>query len=571
MLAETTPLLSPYRGDLIDLFEPAESHAELARYAATLPSVQLSERSRCDLELLATGAFSPLDRFLSRADHESVVRTMRLANGTLFPIPVALPVADDAAVEEGGDVALRGPRNELLAVMSVEEIYPWDRDETAALVFGTRDSKHPLVAEMATWGGRNVSGRLRVLSVAAPRDFAELRRTPRQVRALLADRGRPNVVAFQTRNPMHRAHEELTRRASESIDGVLLLHPVVGMTKPGDVDHYTRVRTYQALTDRYFDRDRVVLSLLPLAMRMAGPREAVWHAIIRRNYGASHFIVGRDHASPGNDSAGRPFYGPYDAQELAVRHAEEIGVTMMPFHEMVYVEELGRYEEAPRVPAGATTRSISGTQLRDDYLGAGRPLPEWFTRPEVAAILAETYPPKHRQGFCVWFTGLSGSGKSTTAELLVTALLERGRGVTLLDGDVVRTHLSKGLGFSKEDRDANILRIGFVAAEIVRHGGAVVCAAVSPYRATRNMVREMVGADRFLEVFVDTPLEVCEARDIKGMYAAARRGEVRNFTGIDDPYETPVAPEVTIETTSVAAERNAAAIVALLRERGFAR
>lgn len=564
-------LISPYGGTLMDLFEPAEAHNALARYAATLPSVQLSERSRCDLELLATGAFSPLDRFLSRADYESVVRTMRLANGTLFPIPIALPVADDVRVEQGQDVALRGPRNELLAVMTIDGIYEWNREETVDCVYGTRDPKHPLVAEMASWGRRNISGPLRVLSTASPRDFRELRRTPREVRALLSERGAANVVAFQTRNPMHRAHEELTKRASASIDGVLLLHPVVGMTKPGDVDHYTRVRTYQVLTERHFAPDRVLLSLLPLAMRMAGPREALWHAIIRRNYGASHFIVGRDHASPGVDSNGRPFYGPYDAQELVARHAEEIGVQMMPFHELVYVDELDGYEEGSRVPAGAKTRSISGTQLRDEYLGAGRPLPEWFTRPEVAAILAETYPPKSKQGLCVWFTGLSGAGKSTTAELLVGSLLERGREVTLLDGDVVRTHLSKGLGFSKEDRDANILRIGFVASEIVRHGGTVVCAAVSPYRATRNVVREMVGSDRFIEVFVDTPLEVCEARDIKGMYAAARRGEVRNFTGIDDPYERPVASELTIETTSATAEANADTIIAFVRERGFVR
>ena len=557
-------MIGPYGGALIDLFDPGA-----AADAATLPSIQLSERSRCDLELLATGAFSPLDRFMGRADYERVVREMRLADGTLFPIPVTLPIADDAKVAEGHDIALRGPHNELLAVMTVEEIYEWDRDELASLVFGTRDTKHPLVAELAGWGRRNISGPLRVIDVAKPNDFADLRRTPREVRALLEERGRENVVAFQTRNPMHRAHEELTRRAAEAIDGVLLIHPVVGMTKPGDVDHYTRVRTYRALVENHFPPDRVVLSLLPLAMRMAGPREALWHGLIRRNYGATHFIVGRDHASPGVDSTGRPFYGPYDAQELFARHEAELGVRMVPFHELVYVDELDRYEEASRVPAGATTRSISGTQLRDDYLGAGRPLPEWFTRPEVAGILAETYPPKHKQGFCIWFTGLSGAGKSTTAELVVSSLLERGRQVTLLDGDVVRTHLSKGLGFSKEDRDANILRIGFVAAEIVRHGGAVVCAAVSPYRATRDLVREMIGADRFFEVFVDTPLEVCEARDTKGMYRQAREGKITNFTGVDDPYEPPLRAELVLDTVGHTAEENAECILEYLIREGF--
>ncbi|HYM59279.1 MAG TPA: bifunctional sulfate adenylyltransferase/adenylylsulfate kinase [Thermoanaerobaculia bacterium] len=561
-------LIPPYGGALIDLMEPSESLADLERYAATLPSIQLSERSRCDLELLATGAFSPLDRFMSRDDFDSVVRTMRLANGTVFPIPIALPVTRDTRVEEGKDVALRGPHNELLAVMTVDEIYDWRRDEVAALVFGTNDPKHPLVAEMASWGQRNISGPMRVISVASPRDFRDLRRTPREVRALLAKRGRANVVAFQTRNPIHRAHEELMKRAGAAIDGVVLLHPVVGMTRPGDVDHYTRVRTYQALTERYFPSERVVLSLLPLAMRMAGPREALWHAIIRRNYGASHFIVGRDHASPGADSAGRPFYGPYEAQELVARHAAEIGVQMIPFHELVYVEELGGYEEASRLPPGAKILSISGTQVRE-LLAAGRPLPEWFTRPEVAAILGETHREKTKRGFCLWFTGLSGAGKSTTAELVVSRIIQQGREVTLLDGDVVRTHLSRGLGFSKEDRDANILRIGFVASEIVRHGGAVVCAAVSPYRAARNQVREMVGSAKFIEIFVDTPLEVCESRDEKGIYAAARRGDIHNFTGIDDPYERPVAPELTIDTTSATPEACSDAVTAVLRDRGF--
>jgi sulfate adenylyltransferase len=552
-------LIPPYGGRLVDLIEPRTS--DLFRYAATLPSLQISERSRCDLELLATGAFSPLDRFMSQRDFQSVLDAMRLADGTLFPIPVTLPIETDVPL--GQDIVLRGPDNAILAVMTVEEIYDWDVDEVALKVFRTTDRRHPLVAEMDRWGKRNISGRLRVLSLPARHDFRDLRRTPAEVRSILEERGRPNVVAFQTRNPMHRAHEELVRRATESVDGVLLLHPVVGMTKPGDVDHYTRVRTYKALTEWYFERDRVLLSLLPLAMRMAGPREALWHALIRRNFGANHFIVGRDHASPG------PFYGPYDAQELVAAHAEELGVTMLPFQELVYIESEDRYEEATKVPSGAETRSISGTEVRDEYLGKGRALPEWFTRPEVATILAETYPPRHRQGFCLWFTGLSGAGKSTTGEIVVSRLLEHGRQVTMLDGDVVRTHLSKGLGFSKEDRDANILRIGFVAAEIVRHGGAVVCAAVSPYRATRDAVRAMVGAENFFEIFVDTPLSVCEARDEKGMYAQARKGMIKHFTGIDDPYEEPLSPELTLDTVSASAESNAEMIVETLMLRGF--
>jgi len=551
-------LIAPYTNSpLVKLLEDG-----LAQYAATLPSIQISPRSQCDLELLATGAFTPLDRFMSQRDYERVVGEMRLANGVLFPIPITLPVDEPPPLHH--DVALRSQKNEILAVMTVEEVYGWDPDEAAQQVFGTTENRHPLVAEMARWGKLNISGKLRVLRLPTPPDFREIRRTPAEVRALLEERGHSNVVAFQTRNPMHRAHEELTKRAIAAIDGVLLLHPSVGMTKPGDVDHYTRVRTYKALTENHYDKDRVVLSLLPLAMRMAGPREALWHAIIRRNFGANHFIVGRDHASPG---AG--FYGPYDAQELVSKHGDEIGVKMVPFHELVYLADEDRYEEASNIPPGATTRSISGTQVRDEYLGKGVPLPAWFTRPEVASILGESYPPRHRQGVCIWFTGLSGAGKSTTADILSMLLLEHGRQSTMLDGDVVRTHLSKGLGFSKEDRDTNILRIGFVAAEVARHGGVAICAAVSPYRATRDQIRAMVGAEHFIEVFVDTPLDVCESRDAKGMYAAARRGAIKNFTGIDDPYEAPLAAEVTLDTTSVSAEENARRIATFLRERGF--
>jgi sulfate adenylyltransferase len=378
-------------------------------------------------------------------------------------------------------------------------------------------------------------------------------------------------VAFQTRNPLHRVHEELTKRAADAVGGALLIHPAVGMTRPGDVDHYSRVRGYQAVVERYYDPRRTLLSLIPLAMRLAGPREALWHAIIRRNYGASHFIVGRDHAGPGVDSQGRPFYGPLEAQELVARYADEIGVQMVPFEELVYLPDEDRYVEISAKPPGARVLSISGSQVREEYLARGRPLPTWFTRPETAAILAEVYPPRHRQGFCIWFTGLSGAGKSTIAEALLPLLLEQGRQVTLLDGDVVRMHLSKGLGFSREDRDANILRIGFVAAEVVRHGGVAVCAAVSPYRAARNEVRHMVGADRFIEVYVDTALAVCEQRDTKGLYAKARRGELRGFTGIDDPYEPPIDPELRLTTEDTPPEECARRIVTLLEQRGFLR
>ncbi len=564
-------LIPPYGGRLIDLRTPPEALEERKAYASRLPSIQLSERAVCDLELLAVGAFSPLDRFMGREDFQRVLDEMRLTSGHIFPIPITLPVEPGPAIRLDQEIALRNAKNELLAIMTIEEIYEWDREEAAQKVFGTQDLRHPLVAEMHSWGPINISGRLEVLQLPPHYDFQDLRLTPAQTRARLEELGRPNVVAFQTRNPLHRVHEELTKRAAEQVDGVLLLHPVVGMTKPGDVDHYTRVRTYKALAQRYYDPNRILLALLPLAMRLAGPREALWHALIRRNYGANYLIVGRDHASPGKDSTGKPFYGPYEAQELVERYSDELGVGVIPFQELVYLPDEGRYEEISKVPPNARTASISGTQVREEYLNGGKRLPEWFTRPEVAEILSEAYPPRHRQGFCVWFTGLSGAGKSTTAEILTVLLLEHGRQVTLLDGDVVRTHLSKGLGFSKEDRDTNIRRIGFVASEIVRHGGVAVCAAVSPYRATRNEVRNMVGSDRFIEVFVDTPLEVCEQRDAKGMYAKARRGEIKGFTGIDDPYEPPRNPEIRLDTVHHTAEENARRILDYLIERGFVR
>lgn len=566
---ESAELISPCGGPLVDLVEPAESADELKKHAGRLPSLVLTERSVCDLELLACGAFSPLGGFMGREDYRSVIGEMRLAGGHLFPIPITLPIEANADVRLDHDVALRNNKNELLAVMTVEEIFPWSRDEEAIEVYGAKDLRHPLVAEMQRWGTHNIAGRLRILQTPTHYDFLNLRMTPAETRARLSALGRPNVVAFQTRNPLHRAHEEMTKQAIDRHDAVLLLHPVVGMTKPGDIDHYTRVRTYKVLAEGYYESDRILLSLLPLAMRFAGPREALWHALIRRNYGANYLVVGRDHASPGSDSKGNPFYGRYAAQELVERHNAELGVRPLPFEELVYLPDEQRYEEFSRSPAHAVTASISGTQVREEYLNRGRRLPEWFTRAEIAQILAEAYPPRHRQGVCIWFTGLSGAGKSTTADVLAVLLNEHGRQITLLDGDVVRTHLSKGLGFNKEDRDTNIRRIGFVAAEVVRHGGVAIAAAVSPYRATRSDVRNMVGSDHFIEVFVDTPLEVCEQRDLKGLYAKARRGETKGFTGIDDPYEPPLQAELTLETTSRTPAENARAIIELLIERGY--
>ena len=566
----TTPkLVSPFGGQLIDLTVPETELSDALAKAKELRSIQLSERSLCDLELMATGAFSPIDSFMGRDDYQRVVAEMRLSRGQLFPIPITLPVRDDLQIQLDSEVALLDGRNEIVAVMYVDEIYEWDLEEAAQEVFKTTDVRHPLVAEMHRWGKRNIAGRLKVLRLPQRYDFRELRLTPRQTRTRLEHLGSENVVAFQTRNPLHRAHEELTRRAAEDIDGVLLFHPVVGLTKPGDIDYFTRVRTYRALANNYYDPNHMLLALLPLAMRMAGPREALWHALIRRNYGANHMIIGRDHASPGNDSTGKPFYGPYDAQDLVRGVEEELGVKAVPFGEFVYLPDEQRYEDVRKLKPNVTVAQLSGTQARDWYRDGGVDLPDWFARPEVAAAIAETHPPRFKQGFCIWFTGLSAAGKSTTAEILTVLLQELGRQVTLLDGDVVRNNLSRGLGFSKDDRDANIRRIGYVASEIVRHHGAVICAAVSPYRATRNGVRSLIGAERFIEVFVNTPIEECERRDSKGMYLKARRGEIKNFTGIDDPYEPPLQPELELNTTTHTAEENARLIIDYLTERGF--
>ena len=527
--------------------------------------VPLGPRALDDYEMLISGALAPLSSFMGRADYEASLRTMRLADGRLFPIPITLPVPP--GVEAGRLLALVHPQGDVLATLDVDEAFEIDPETEARALIGSSDPAHPYTRELMAGSRWRASGRLTPLRAVPHGDFADLRLTPSQVRERVTALGRRNVVAFQTRNPLHRSHEELIKRAAREHDAAILLHPVVGVTMPGDIDYFTRVRTYRALVETHFEPGSVVLALLPLAMRMAGPREALLHAIIRKNHGATHFIVGRDHAGPGLDSAGRPFFDPYAAQELVGTHAEEIGIRMVPFKEMVYVESEDRFEEEDKVPTGARVRSLSGRDVRL-HLSEGRPLPEWFTRKETAVILQEAHPPRASRGFCVWFTGLSGAGKSTTAESLRALLLERGRAVTLLDGDEVRRHLSRGLGFSREDRDLNILRIGYVASEVVRHRGVAICAAISPFKEARDRCRALMG-EAFIEVFMDAPLRVCESRDSKGLYAKARRGELKGFTGIDDPYEAPASPEVRLADPEASALDNARTIVRLLKEKGL--
>lgn len=531
-------------------------------------SLTLDERALCDLEQLAVGGFSPLGGFMGKADYERVVGEMRLADGTLWPLPVTLPVAAGEGVAEGKTLALRDVYGNLLAFLHVEEIYAHDKRAEARNAYGTTDEKHPSVASLNRQPGHYAAGRLEVLRTPPHLDFVALRRTPQQLRDHFAALGWSKVVAFQTRDPMHRADEELTKRAARQVGGGLLIHPVVGAVRPGDVDHFTRVRCYRALVDNHYEPNTVVLSLLPLAMRMAGPREALLHAIVRRNHGCTHFIVGRDHASPGSDSAGNPFYEPDAAQESMARHQAEIGMEMVDLKPMIYLPDEDRYCPVDEVPAGAQTAELSGSQIRDNYLARGLQLPDWFSRRAVAEILNEANPPRFRQGLTIWFTGLSGSGKSTVAHALVERLAEFGRNVSMLDGDEIRTHLSRGLGFSKEDRDANINRVGYVAGLVAQHGGTTLCSVISPYRASRDNARKS-SKGNFVEVFCDTPIAVCEQRDVKGLYARARAGEIQGFTGVDDPYEPPLDPEVTLDTSKQSVPECVETIVGKLIELGY--
>lgn len=560
------------RWPLVDLIVDDGCVAELTRRAIDWPGWQLTRRQLCDLELLSCGGFSPLTRFLGEADYESVCESMRLADGTVWPIPVTLDIPETvlAAAERAGALALRDPDGTLLAALEIDVAWRPDLRAEAAAVFGTTDEAHPgvehLLRRTHPW---YVSGELAVLRLPERAEVDGLRSTPAQLRAEFSRRGWGRVVAFQTRNPIHRAHQQLTLRAAREVNANLLIHPVVGIGKPGDVDVPTRLRCYRAILPTY-PKGRAMLSALPLAMRMGGPREAVWHAIIRRNYGATHFIVGRDHASPGVDSAGRPFYDPYSAQRLLASHAAEIGIEVLPFRRMMYLPERDEYRPEDDVPAGTRALSISGTELRK-RLDQGTDLPGWFTPPEVAAELRRSYPPRSERGFTVFFTGLSGAGKSAVANALCARLVERtGRYVSLLDGDLVRHHLSAGLGFAREDRDRNISRIGFVAAEITRHRGIAVCAPIAPYDEVRREVRRTIEpSGGFLLVYMSTPLEVCESRDPKGLYAKARAGLLTQFTGISDPYEAPTDAEVVIDAREYTVEAATQEIIDALVSLGY--
>jgi sulfate adenylyltransferase len=562
----------PHGGELVNLIASPDRASELQAISREWPSWDLTPRQICDLELLLNGGFSPLRGFMSRADYESTCDRMRLADGRIWPIPIILDISDEfrQGIGPGSSIALRNPEGVMLAAMHVEEVWRPDRSDEAAAVYDTTSPAHPgadyLFGHTNPW---YAAGQLEGIQSPSHYDFRALRLSPSELRAEFTRLGWRRIVAFQTRNPMHRAHQELTLRAAKEVEANLLIHPSVGMTKPGDVEYYVRVRCYEALLSKY-PKDTVKLSLLPLAMRMGGPREAVWHAIIRKNYGCSHFIVGRDHAGPGKDKNGKPFYKPYAAQELLESHQREVGITMVPFQMMVYLEDQDIYVPEDQVPSGSRVLNISGTELRS-RLSEGREIPSWFTFSEVARELQRNYPPRARQGFTVFFTGLSGSGKSTIANILLVKFLEMGgRPVTLLDGDIVRKNLSSELGFSREHRDINIRRIGFVASEITKNGGIAICAPIAPYDEVRKQVRSMIQPHGgFILVHLATSLEVCESRDRKGLYAKARAGLVKQFTGISDPYEPPKDAEVILDTSDLTPDEAAQEIFLHLQREGF--
>jgi len=565
-------LNAPHGGVLVNLMAAPERAKEMHAESRDWPSWDLTPRQLCDVELLLNGGFSPLRGFMTRPDYEGVRDNMRLANGTLWPIPITLDVKEEFAknLTAGSTVALRDAEGVMLAALHVEEIWSPDRTAEADAVFKSTSKAHPgadhvINRSHPVYLGGHVEG----VQLPAHYDFRSLRLTPAELRAEFVRLGWRRIVAFQTRNPMHRAHVELTLRAAKQVEANLLINPSVGMTKPGDVEYYVRVRCYQELLPKY-PRDTAKLALLPLAMRMGGPREALWHAIIRKNHGCSHLIVGRDHAGPGNDTDGKPFYGPYDAQELLSRHEKELGVTMVPFQMMLYLEDQDCYVPEDEVPKGARVLNISGTELRK-RLNEGREIPSWFTYPEVARELRRSYPPRQEQGFTVFFTGLSGSGKSTIANVLRTKFLEMGgRPVTLLDGDIVRKNLSSELGFSREHRDINIRRIGYVASEITKNGGIAICAPIAPYDNIRKEVRGMIAPlGGFILVHLATPLETCEGRDRKGLYAKARAGILPQFTGVSDPYEAPTDADVSIDTSDVTPEEAAQEVFLHLEREGY--
>lgn len=514
-------------------------------------SVTLEDRYLCDLEMILLGGFAPLEGFLNEDDYNEVVQNCRLKNGHLWTMPIVLPISEDDHNKLGAEkfLTLKDKTGLPIAVLEVESRYQPDLTKECINVYGSDDDNHPYVKIVLALGKvYYYGGKISKINDVKHYDFIANRWSAQKTREFINANGWKNVIGFQTRNPMHRSHFELTKYAMKGVEGAkLLLTPVVGVTQQCDVNYHVRTRCYQKLM-KYYNGD-AELVLLPLSMRMAGPREAVWHAQIRKNYGCTHFIVGRDHAGPSyKKKDGKDFYGPYDAHVLVEKYKDEIGLQIILSQMIVYVEGKG-YLPKNEVAKDDKVLNISGTEQRR-LLNEGLPIPDWFTFPEIVEELRCEFRPLNRRGLCLYFTGLSGSGKSTLANYVQQKLLEneKHRAITILDADIIRTHLSKGLGFSRPDRSTNVRRIGYVASEIVKHGGICLAANIAPYEDDRLANRELISAEgNYVEIYVKTSLETCEERDVKGLYALARKGVIKEFTGISDPYEEPKNAEIVLD------------------------
>ena len=557
-------MIDPHGNTLVSFHLSKGELQEYSELSNTIASLTLSLKQQCDLEMISNGAFSPLLTFNNQKDYEEVLLNNKLLNGVIWPIPIVLDVPDNflKALDKNEHISLRNAEGFLLAILKVKEFWSPNKKDEANSVFKTIDQNHPGVDYLFNHTNSNyISGELVPIQSNKYFDFTHLRKSPQEVRDLFRSNHWKDVIAFQTRNPMHRAHFELTRLAMEQHNAKLLMHPVIGISKPGDIDHFTRVKCYQHII-KYYPEDSVELSLINLAMRMAGPKEALWHAIIRKNYGCNHIIIGRDHAGPGVDAEGKPYYQPYDAQELISQYQEELEIKMIPFQEMVFAKNKKTYLPLDEIKEDEQIERLSGTQFKE-LLKQRIEIPSWYSFPEVIHELRRRYPKLHNQGLTIFFTGLSGAGKSTLANALMYKLMEmEDRPITLLDGDIVRQHLSSELGFSKEDRDIHVKRIGYVASEITKHGGVAICAPIAPYSNTRRIVRNMIDdVGSFIEIHVSTPLSVCEERDVKGLYKRARAGKILEFTGVSDPYEEPQNPEITIDTSDITVEESSEIIL----------
>jgi len=534
------------------------AYDELVRSSDTALELSLNHRQTCDIELILNGGFSPLEGFMTSSQYNGVVNNMHLPDGTIWPMPICLDISEEQAleIEKSGvrQLILRDGEHNPIALMDVEDLWKPNKQIEAEAVFGG-DPEHPAIAYLnGTAKNMYIGGKLHGFQLPPHYDYQHLRQTPAETRALFAAKGWNKIAAFQTRNPMHRAHIELTKQALAFSDDMnLLIHPVVGMTKPGDVDHHTRVKCINSILPTY-PQDRTALSVFPLAMRMGGPREAIWHCLIRKNYGCTHFILGRDHAGPGSNSAGKDFYGPFDARDAAVGVAKETGMSCLSFEMQVYSPEDDCFYASNAVPNGKDGKpkkvlKLSGTEVRN-RLKTGEDIPAWFSYPAVVDILRQAHPPNHKKGLTIFFTGLSGSGKSTIANALCEKLMEvQERRVSILDGDHMRKLVSSELGFSEEHRNLNIRRIGFISSLVARSGGLAIAAPIAPYKVSRDFVRETCSEEGgFMEVYVAASLALCEKRDKKGLYALARKGIIKGMTGVDDPYQEPQNPEIRIET-----------------------